>query len=178
MSQGVKTVDNATPRTRRVDKARRKVVRSGLDFAQTIDIHVRYMSVIIGIDRKKIGIYRLDVFCGRSGEHHFEGLEALSIFLECKYLSLVLHKSAISRSSEEKYWDAGEAYYLRCEVLFPGAAVASITCISAPVGGESTNAGKHEALSWSMTFPVENSSSSWSCISGGNASKSVTYLSS
>lgn len=42
-----------------------------------------------------------------------------------------------------------EAHYLRCEVLFPGAAVASTACISVPVpvGGESTKAGKHEALS-------------------------------
>ena len=58
------------------------------------------MSVIIRIDRKKVGIYRVDVFRGSSGEHHFEGLEALPISLECKYLPLILHKSAISRSSE------------------------------------------------------------------------------
>ena len=56
--------------------------------------------------------------------------------------------------------------------------MASITCISALVGGESTKAGKHEALSWSMTFPLKKSSSSRSCISGGNASKSVACLSS
>ena len=58
------------------------------------------MSVIIRIDRKEVGIYRLDVSCGCSGEHHFKGLEAFSVSLECKYLSLILHKSAISRSSE------------------------------------------------------------------------------
>jgi len=71
-------------------------------FDQKFDLHVRHMSVFIGIDRKKIGIHKLDVFCGRSGEHHFEGLEALAISLECKDLSLILHESATSMSSEER----------------------------------------------------------------------------
>lgn len=50
---------------------------------------------------------------------------------------------------------------LKCEVLLPGAEVASITTLSTDAGGLRTRAGKHEALSWRMTFPVLYASSSW-----------------
>lgn len=69
----------------------------GVRLAQQVDLHVRHMGVVIGIDREKIGIHRLDIFCSGPGEHHFECLEALSISLECKYLSFILHKSANPR---------------------------------------------------------------------------------
>lgn len=41
----------------------------------------------------------------------------------------------------------------RCDVLFPGAAVASITTASSRAGGARTCAGKHDALSWRMILP-------------------------
>lgn len=73
----------------------------GARFTQSVDSHVRHMGVVIGVNREKISIDRLDVFCGRPGEHHFESLEALSVPLKCKYLSLIFHESAISRSGKE-----------------------------------------------------------------------------
>lgn len=42
---------------------------------------------------------------------------------------------------------------LRCEVLFPGAAVASITTLVFVAGGDRTTAGKQDALSCKMIFP-------------------------
>ncbi len=42
---------------------------------------------------------------------------------------------------------------LRCEVLFPGAAVASITTLVSVAGGIKTTAGKQDALSCKMIFP-------------------------
>ena len=75
--------------------------RREIRFTRPVDLHVRHISVVIGVDREKISIHRLDVFCGRPGEHHFESLEALSVSLECKYPSLIFHESAISRSGEE-----------------------------------------------------------------------------
>ena len=42
---------------------------------------------------------------------------------------------------------------LRWEVLFPGAAVASITTLVSVTGGDKTTAGKQEALSCKMTLP-------------------------
>jgi hypothetical protein len=43
---------------------------------------------------------------------------------------------------------------LKCDVLFPGAAVASITVHVLVAGGARITAGKHEALSCRMTLPV------------------------
>ena len=57
---------------------------------------------------------------------------------------------------------------LRCDVLFPGAAVASIMTLPGQAGGESTIAGKHDALSCRMRRPSEYSGVSVSCVSGGN----------
>ena len=42
---------------------------------------------------------------------------------------------------------------LKCDVLLPGAAVASITTLSSVAGGDSTIAGKQEALSCRMILP-------------------------
>lgn len=49
---------------------------------------------------------------------------------------------------------------LRCEVLFPGAAVASITWLAPSAGGARMCAGKHEALSCRMILPSLYNSSS------------------
>ena len=57
---------------------------------------------------------------------------------------------------------------LRCDVLFPGAAVASMMTQSGEAGGESTIAGKHDALSCKMRRPSEYSGVSVSCVCGGN----------
>jgi hypothetical protein len=57
---------------------------------------------------------------------------------------------------------------LRCDVLFPGAAVASMMTHPGEVGGESTIAGKHDALSCRMRRPSEYSGVSVSCVCGGN----------
>ena len=57
---------------------------------------------------------------------------------------------------------------LRCDVLFPGAAVASMITHPGKAGGESTIAGKHDALSCRMRRPSEYSGVSVSCVSGGN----------
>jgi hypothetical protein len=42
---------------------------------------------------------------------------------------------------------------LRCDVLFPGAAVASMTTVSSDAGGFRTTAGMQDALSWRMSHP-------------------------
>lgn len=42
---------------------------------------------------------------------------------------------------------------LKCEVLFPGAAVASMTTQPSLGGGERTMAGMHEALSCNIILP-------------------------
>ena len=42
---------------------------------------------------------------------------------------------------------------LKCEVLFPGAAVASITTLLSVAGGASATAGKQDALSCRMILP-------------------------
>ena len=57
---------------------------------------------------------------------------------------------------------------LRWEVLFPGAAVASMITLSGCAGGASTTAGKHDALSWRMRRPSEYSGVSVSGDCGGN----------
>lgn len=56
---------------------------------------------------------------------------------------------------------------LRCVVLLPGAAVASITTTSLWAGGARTTAGKHEALSWRMSLPDLYAGSSWNVVCGG-----------
>jgi hypothetical protein len=50
---------------------------------------------------------------------------------------------------------------LRCEVLLPGAAVASMTTASSKAGGDKMSAGKQEALSCRMIFPEMYRGSSW-----------------
>lgn len=59
---------------------------------------MRHTGVVVGIDREKIGIHGHDVFGSGAGEHHFECLEALSISLECIYLSFIIHESANARA--------------------------------------------------------------------------------
>lgn len=59
-----------------------------------------------------------------------------------------------------------------CEVLFPGAAVASMTTLSSLGGGASTTAGKHEALSCSMILPDMYDGSSWKAVCGWKRSRS------
>jgi len=60
---------------------------------------------------------------------------------------------------------------LRCDVLLPGAAVASITTLSSVAGGERTSAGKQDALSCRMIFPEVYKSSSRKVVLGGKASR-------
>jgi hypothetical protein len=58
---------------------------------------------------------------------------------------------------------------LRCVVLFPGAAVASMTTASLRAGGASTTAGKHEALSCRVSFPAVYAASAWKAVCGGKS---------
>jgi len=60
---------------------------------------------------------------------------------------------------------------LRCEVLFPGAAVASMTTVPSLAGGERISAGKQEALSCRMIFPERYNGSHWKEKLGENSNK-------
>jgi hypothetical protein len=60
---------------------------------------------------------------------------------------------------------------LKCDVLFPGAEVASITTLSSEAGGARTKAGKHDALSCSMIFPEMYRGSFWKVVLGLSKSR-------
>ena len=60
----------------------------------------------------------------------------------------------------------------RCDVLFPGAAVASITTASSRAGGARMYAGKQDALSCKINFPDEYRGSSMKRVLGWNARRS------
>lgn len=66
---------------------------------------------------------------------------------------------------------------LRCDVLLPGAEVASITAPLGETGGSRTTAGKHDALSCKITFPFLYASSSWKDIPGWNRNRAEMCLS-
>ena len=52
------------------------------------------------------------------------------------------------------------------DVLLPGAAVASITDALSLIGGESTVAGKQDALSCRINLPAMYDASSWKAVCG------------
>lgn len=61
---------------------------------------------------------------------------------------------------------------LRWEVLFPGAAVASMATHLSCAGGDNTKAGKQEALSWRMIFPEIWAGSFWKDVWGAKRKRS------
>lgn len=106
------------------------------------------------VHHQKVSVDRCHIGTSSFRKHHFEGGEALSVSFEGVQLN-----EDKSENSSEFYFIFGVTLplfsirALKCDVLLPGAAVASITTLSSVAGGESTIAGKQEALSCRMILP-------------------------
>ena len=110
-------------------------------------------------------------------KHHFEGGEAFSISFEGVQLD---EDKRIQQFCNFFFGITLPLFFIRalkCDVLLPGAAVASITTLSSVAGGESTIAGKQEALSWRMILPERYSGSLLNVVCGENKRRSGTWRS-
>jgi hypothetical protein len=104
---------------------------------------------VIGVDGQEVGVDRKNVRASCFGKHHFESLEPFAVPFKGVKLSLSssdgrsFHEFSVKNLTFPLFFMRA----LRCDVLLPGAAVASITTLSSVGGGERTSAGKQEALS-------------------------------
>jgi hypothetical protein len=108
---------------------------------------------VLWVNREEVKIHGEGVEAFRGFQHLLQSTESLLIPFEGIELEAVSGNTL----------DVAVDYYrtlplpfinaLRCEVLLPGAAVASITTAPSKGGGDKMKAGKHEALSWRMTRP-------------------------
>lgn len=113
---------------------------------------------------EEVEVDRFDVAAMRLVQHCLKSPEALAVSFECEELASTM-KLAFIRSMRQR-WRPVRTFPLFCiiaqrwDVLFPGAAVASITTASSRAGGARTCAGKQDALSWRMILPDRYSGSS------------------
>jgi len=117
---------------------------------------------VIGVDGQEVGVDRRNIRASCFGKHHFECLESFTVPFKGVQLLLLSSDGRSLRASlvENLTFPLFFIRALRCDVLLPGAAVASITTLSSVAGGERTIAGKQEALSCRMIFPEAYRSSS------------------
>lgn len=119
-----------------------------------MNLHMRDFLIlrIFRIHRQKIGIDTCNIFASSFLQHFFEYFESIPVPLKSVKLRrlVILTRHRTSKLTFPLFCIRA----LRCEVLFPGAAVASITSPPSPAGA-STTAGMHEALSCRMSFPVK-----------------------
>lgn len=120
-------------------------------------------ALVLGVGRQggeEVDVDCFDVAAVRFVQHPLESPEALAVSFECEELENTAQIN--SRSLCASYLIMliyVRTFPLFCmiaqrwDVLFPGAAVASITTASSRAGGARTCAGKHDALSWRIILP-------------------------
>lgn len=143
------------------------------------DLHVCNVAILLifEIYRQEVYVERIDVGASSSGQHLLEGAIAIAVTFERK--DLLSRRGGGEKggmNSPMLVWNGWgvctlpwlSISALRWEVLFPGAAVASIITLFGCASGASTTAGKHDALSWRMRRPSEYSGISVRRDCGGN----------
>lgn len=129
--------------------------------------HMSYGSIlgVVGRTGEKVCIDRFYILTSCPGQHGLQGGVTFPVALKCKELSSrtrpisssITQQATMILATEEVGCQRTLPLFCinaaRCDVLFPGAAVASMVTVPSSAGGESTNAGKHEALSCSTIFP-------------------------
>lgn len=129
--------------------------------------------LVIKIRGKEVYVKGLNVAASCSSEHGLESAIAPAVTLERKDLHRdgkrkTKSPTAVRNKPGARTLPLSPISALRCEVLFPGAAVASMITLLGCAGGASTTAGKQDALSWRMRRPSEYSGVSVSSACGGN----------
>ena len=108
---------------------------------------------ILRRDGKEVRVHGFNIVTMPLCEHIFQRHETLFVSFECKQLQGIQSRSGSLHWHQGKQVNDKRTLPLlrmiahRCDVLFPGAAVASMTSARSLEGGERMCAGKQEALS-------------------------------
>lgn len=142
-------------------------------------VHMRDTAIrlVIGVDGQEVCVYGSDVFASCLCDHGFECLESPLVALEGEQLACPRSISPILIATNTHTLPLFPISALRYVVLFPGAAVASMTVALFEAGGLRTRGGKQDALSWRMSLPDLYAASSWKAFLGEKRRSSGTWAS-
>lgn len=121
---------------------------------------------VLRVNCQEVCIRRLNITTVSAFYHLLEGHKALLVPLKRVELIIDQPNAVSSHYGGTLTFPRPFMRALRSVVLLPGAAVASMTCVSSRAGGERITAGKHDALSCRMILPEASSGLSLNEIEG------------